>query len=41
MKNVLADTMNLNVIEYDFDPVVRDHADLTVSLKELAESLTV
>ncbi|MDO8071079.1 SIR2 family protein [Janthinobacterium sp. SUN176] len=39
MKNVLADTMNLKIIEYDFDPKIQDHSALTTSIQELATSL--
>ncbi|EOZ9345911.1 SIR2 family protein [Enterobacter hormaechei] len=34
-KTVLETTMNLKVLEYDFDPEQRDHSDLTNSLREL------
>ena len=39
MKNVLLDTMNLRVVEYDYVAESNDHSDLTNSLKELATSL--
>ncbi|CFQ52017.1 usg protein [Yersinia frederiksenii] len=38
--SILESTMNLKVLEYDFDPKVKSHKDLTNSLGELGKSLT-
>jgi len=40
MKNVLADTMNLRVVEYAYEAESNDHSDLTKSLIELAATLS-
>ncbi|WP_322053187.1 SIR2 family protein [Paraburkholderia bannensis] len=39
-KLILENTMNLRVLEYAYDPAVRDHSDLTASLDVLANSLS-
>ncbi len=39
MKNVLADTMNLRVVEYPYVQDSHDHSALTTALQELATSL--
>lgn len=36
---ILKDTMNLRVLEYDYDPAQDDHSDLSASIKALADQL--
>lgn len=40
LKTVFQQTMNLNVLEYDYDINAGDHSDLSNSLEELANSLS-
>lgn len=40
IKTIFQQTMNLRVLEYDYDPEVGDHSDLSVSLEDLANSLS-
>lgn len=39
-KVILESTMNLRVLEYDYDSQVKDHSDLTSSIEVLANSLS-
>jgi len=40
MRNVLSDTMNLRVLEYDYEPDSNDHSNLTASLKGLVDLIS-
>ncbi|CAK16407.1 hypothetical protein PSEEN3683 [Pseudomonas entomophila L48] len=39
-KEILESTMNLRVLEYDYEDLIGDHSDLTASLEALADSLS-
>lgn len=40
MKTIFQQTMNLNILEYDYDSNADDHSDLSTSLEDLANSLS-